>query len=511
MQWNACALGSWLVLFLLIASPANAGDDSQLVEAAKRRDEQAVRALLKQHVDVNAAQADGAAALHWAAQWDDVETVELLIRAGADVNKANEYGITPLWLACTNGSAGVIDKLLSAGADADARFPAGETALMTAARTGNVDPVKLLLARGVDVNAVEPARGQAALMWAAAEGYRDVVRVLIEHGANVRARSTTQFTPLLFAARTGDVELVHMLLNAGAHVNEAAADGTTALLVATIRSHTTLGEFLLAQGADPNRGAGFTPLHWAVGDWYSSERGKGVVIAEGHKWSRLEGLKGSTKTEFVKVLLAYGADPNVRADRQPPPYGSTQLGVVAGQIAGGASGGGALAGATPFFVAAKAADATVMRLLVAAGADPGMTNKRKRTPLMMAAGLGVSFRAVPLEKAALEAVKLAVELGNDVNAEDESGDTALHGATYRGAGGSTAIIPFLVNHGARVNVTDEFGWTPLAIAEGIYSGGSDTRSDDAVELLRRLGAEPTPPDVERDVNVARLKARQRAQ
>jgi hypothetical protein len=166
-----------------------------------------------------------------------------------------------------------------------------------------------------------------------------------------------------------------------------------------------------------------------------------------------------------------------------------------------------LAGATPFWIAAKAGDVSVMRLLAAGGADPLLANNQKMTPLMAAAGVGVRGHSPVPERDALEAVKLCVELGNDVNAADAAGETALHGTAYRGLSGSAAIVQFLVDTGAKLNVKDQFGWTPLAIAEGIYFGGSDTRSDKAAEQLRTLGAEPTPPDVERDGNVAALKAR----
>ena len=166
-----------------------------------------------------------------------------------------------------------------------------------------------------------------------------------------------------------------------------------------------------------------------------------------------------------------------------------------------------MTGATPFWIAAKAGDASVMRLLVDGGADPQLANNQKVTPLMIAAGVGGRGHSPVPERDALEAVKLCVELGNDVNAADAAGETALHGTAYRGLSGSTAIVPFLVAKGAKLNVKNQFGWTPLAIAEGIYFGGSDTRSDTAAEQLRTLGAEPTPADVERDGNVAALKAR----
>ena len=479
-----------LLISSSFASLTLGADDSRLVEAVKRQDKQAVRALLGEKVDVKTPQPDGATALHWAVHWEDADLVNQLIRAGSDVNAANDNGVTPLELACANGNSAILDALLKAGANPSVPFSPGETALMTVARTGNLRAVGVFLDRGVDINAFERSRGQTALMWAAAEGHVDVVRELIKRGANVGAKSKAGFTPLLFATRTGDLNLVKLLLGAGAQVNEAATDGTTPLLIATIRSDITLIRFFLDQGADSNRGAGFTPLHWAVGDWAGRDTDAGPP-PDANEWLALEGLKGAPKQELVKLLMAHGADVNARADGSPPRFGA------------GRARGGSLAGATPFLFAAKAGDVAVMRLLLAAGADPRATTKSGATALMLAAGL---VKTNTSERDALDAIKLCVELGADVNAGDEAGETALHSAAYRGNDGALSIVRFLVEKGARVNAKDMFGWTPLAIAEGVYNGVNDTRNDPTADLLRQLGAEPSPPDVERDTNIAALKA-----
>lgn len=496
MRAKPGSLAMCVTCLLFAARPGLAAGDLRLVEAVKSRDAQAVARLLAQKVDVTTTEPDGATALHHAVHLGDRDTATLLIRAGARVNAANDYGVTPLSLACTNGHAAIVELLLSSGADPNTASPVtGETVLMTAARTGIVDVVKMLLDRRAEMSATEPRLGQNALMWAAAEGHSAVVRLLVERGADVRARSKAGFTPLLFAARAGDVELVKSLLGAGADVNEEAADGTTALSVATVRSHTPLARFLLTKGADPNKGPGFTPLHWAAGNWGSADFVADAGIrADNNEWSTLEGLRGSTKREFVKLLLDHGADPNARARGNPPKYGA------------GRARGGLLAGATPFFVAARSGDAEVMRLLVAAGADPMVPNNQKMTALMAASAVGVrGYSPVP-ERDALEAMKVAVELGIDVDAVDASGETALHGAAYRGNTGANTLIQLLVDTGAKLNVKNAYGWTPLAISEGIYYGGSDTRSDTTAAFLRKLGAEPSPPDVERDGNIALLKA-----
>lgn len=479
MGIKARTLFGWGIPFLIGgASLAADSSDLRLVDAAKNRDRAAVRALLKQRVDVNAPQPDGATALHWAAHWDDLELTDLLIGAGAHVNTANELGVTPLSLACTNGNAAIVAKLLQAGANSNAVTPTtGETVLMTAARTGKAEVITALLAAGSDVNVKEPRQGQTALMWAVAERHAAVARTLLEHGADVRARSTAGFTSLMFAARHGDLEIVRLLLAAGANVNETAADGSTPLLIATVRGHTTLAAFLLEQGADPNAdSAGFTVLHWAAGSWEASVSGMFGVAAPSHEeWGALSGLQGRPKLEFVKLLLARGANPNARLAKNPPRFGH---GLFTLKLVGG----------TPFFVAALAGDVAVMRVLVDAGADPWLSTAENTTPLMAAAGIGwVPGESRVTEASAFEAVKLTAQLGGDVNAVNANGYTALHGASLMGA---NPIVQFLVENGAKVNVKNKRGETPLMIAEGkgVRVAGTNILHESTANLLRRLGA-----------------------
>ena len=172
-------------------------------DAAQQRDKDALRALIKQRADVNAAQPDGTTALHWAAHWNDAELVNLLLRAGANAKAVNRYGATPLAEAAAAGSAATIEALLRAGADPKTlTTPDGETVLMTAARAGNVDAVRILLERGADANAREKYKGQTALMWAAAERHPAIVKLLLEHGADWKVRSFDRETkpPRLSAA-----------------------------------------------------------------------------------------------------------------------------------------------------------------------------------------------------------------------------------------------------------------------------------------------------------------------
>ena len=449
---------SWLMLLLCVASIGAVTPDLRLADALEHRDVETARSLLKQHVDVNTPQPDGATALHWATHWDDLDMVDLLIRAGANVNAVNELGVPPLSLACTNRNAAMTERLLGAGAHPDAALLTGETVLMTAARTGSVDVVKALLAHGAPVNATERLRGQTALMWAVAESHPDVVDILIKNGADVHARSVRGSTPLLFAARAGDLASARSLIAAGADVNEAEpvlrlpenADlnetlpgGNSALLLASASmnatsgfeyslavkpsGHEELAIFLLNRGADLSKTdtIGTTPLHAAV---------------------------QTGKLELVKALLAHRANPDARLTKAPPPLRGDFVAYTN------------YVGATPFWLAAAARvpDVGIMRALVSAGADPRLTVEDGTTPLMAAVGMVQNDARLAEEGSALEVVKFLVELGADVNAVNRTGQTAFHGSARAGW---TSIVQFLADHGARLEIKDKRGRTALDIAE----------------------------------------------
>ena len=472
-----------VVLALAVAVVSANQADRRLVEAAKAQDRAAVQALLSQQVDVNVAALDGATALHWATYWNAVDTVDLLIDAGADLGATNDYGLTPLALACDNGSGAMVTRLLEAGADPDLARSTGETPLMTCARTGTLVAVTALLNRGANPNAAESWHGQTALMWAVGERHTAVVRVLVDRGADIHTRSSGGHTALLIAARADDPEPVRLLIAAGADVNDTAPNGLTPLLVATVRGHAALAIAFLEQGADPNAdGTGYTALHWAAGSWHTELTGRlqGIATDADEEWRSLNGL-GTGKLALVEALLAHGADPRARLARTPP-----QFGYASGRFRV------SLVGATPFLLAAMDANVGVMRALVAAGADPLSATDEATTPLMVAAGLGqVPAETRVREPDAQEAVRYVLGLGTEVNAVNEVGRSALHGAAHIR---SDAIVQLLVDHGAHVNVADQRGITPLMIAEGGGHillpglGGGST-----AELLRVLGGDETVP------------------
>ena len=477
--------GCALILVLLATGPPVWAADHPLIDAVKAQDTDAIRALLKQRVDVDARQPDGATALHWAAYEDALDVASLLAHAGAAVDTANDYGVTPLSLACDNGSAAMVTMLLEAGASPNAARTTGEMPLMTCARTGNVDAVRALLDHGADPNVAESWHGQTALMWAAGQGHTKVARVLVDHGADVQARSKGGFTALLIAAREDDPALAELLIDAGAGVNDAAPDGTTPLTVATIRGHASLAIFLLEQGADPNTlESGFTPLHWAAGSWHTELTGSlyGIATDRDPEWRSLNGMLVG-KLALVKSLLAHGADPHARLAKPPPHFGFSS-----GRFRV------SLVGATPFLLTAMDANVEVMRALAEAGADIHLGTEENTTPLMVAAGLG----QVPAEtrvtaSQAFDAVEYLLERGADVNAINDRGRTALHGAAHIR---SDAIVQLLVDHGASISVADEKGITPLMIAEGGGHvllpglGGGST-----ADLLRALGGTETSSDL----------------
>jgi ankyrin repeat protein len=472
-------LPAMLAIPALAATPA----EMKLIEAAKNQNMGALRTLLKQKVDVNAMDLEGMTPLLWAAYRNDLEAVKLLIAAGANVQLANRYEVTPLAEAAGNGNGEMIDLLLKAGADPNAAFGEGETPLMAASRTGSVSGVKALLAKGAKVDAVEEYRGQTALMFAVAENHGDVAKILIDAGANVNARSTfydfkfrkvasggTQanysrggLTPLIFAARQGALEATKVLVEAGADMNLADPEfNVTPLLSAIYNDHYDVAAYLVEKGASIKEGALYLAVEMRNLDYFGNHPRKALT-------SKMDELA------FIKFLLDRGADPNAPLTAKLPPR-QTQSPVLTGN------------GMTPFIRAARSADVTTMKLLLEHGADPKRASNDKTNAIIAAAtGMGARFAGgeEKPEEESLEAIKLALEKGVDINAINDKGETAVHGAALRGA---NQIIQFLADHGAKLDVKNKAGRTPMDLAlgvGGVANTGGATHEDTAA-LLKKL-------------------------
>ncbi|HUN73938.1 MAG TPA: ankyrin repeat domain-containing protein [Steroidobacteraceae bacterium] len=545
-----------LIALALIAGPlALAGSD--LADAVMQQDTARVRALLAQHSDVNAPQPDGSTALHWAAYRGDARTAALLIAAGAHPDVKTDTGMTPLVLACQSGNAQLVKVLLEAGADVNQTLAHGETPLMMAARTGSVPVLELLLAHGAPIDAREQLRGTTALMWAAENSNADAVRLLIAKGADISARSgatapgrkpylaetgrsrISQFafgyglagvivkqdsvesqkevqkqidtargvlaryplpklpqaskdkwgglTPLIFATRQGDLQIVKILVEAGANVNQTSEFDWTPLLVATQNRFYRIGQYLLEHGANPNlaNGGGWNPLYIATHN-RNIERGDYPVPKP-----------DMDHLEFIKLLLAHGANPNLRM------LSSTETRTVfTNEWLDGS-------GATPFLRAAQSGDLVLMKLLMAHGADPRIPTFINVTPLMVASGIGwvegVTYEWSPQET--YDTVKFLLDLGADVNAQDlVDRRTALMGAAHKGR---NDVVELLVEHGADLSLHDigsrdtvhklsGVSWQAIDYADGLVRVGvqSAIPHPETAALIRHLMTErglPVPP------------------
>ena len=470
-----------------------ATSDVRLIDAVKAGNAVTVRTLSQQRALVNATEADGTTALHWAARLDRVELVQTLIRAGAPVNAKTRYAVTALSLAAVNGSAAVVDALLKAGADANTEVTDGETVLMLAARTGNPDAVRLLLDRGAHVNARETWHGETALMWAAAEDHAGVVSLLASRGADLNLKSTVPefpkvkvdaatmvftalprggMTALMLAARQGAAEGVRALAEAGADLNAVDPDGTSALNIAIINAHYDVAALLVEKGAglDIGDAAGMTPLY-AVVDMKHQEPMVNRPLPKPS--GRLVPL------DVVTILLDRGANPNA-ALKTP---------LLMRQHNGGDASLGE--GATPLMRASKVSDATLIRVLLEKGADPNLRLRNQTTALMIAASRAA--RNAGPEQNTIDAMTLLLAKGADVNAVNDNGESALHIAVTRG----DALVRFLVEKGATLDLKDKSGRTPLDVAMGV-PGAAGGRG-------RGRGAGPAAAPVVRESTVALLK------
>ncbi len=564
---NSRVLLTPLVVLATSVLLAGAESSAPVADAAMRGDADAVKALLRDGADVNAAQGDGMTPLHWTASHGDADLTSALLYAGANVRATTRLGgYTPLHLASQAGAAAVIDSLVAAGAVVDAPTSTGATSLMLAAGAGQIAAVRALLAHKADPNATETANGQTALMFAAAKDRSDVVRELLQHGADasvaskvvdlrgvvapeealqneIRDRQNAEsaartggqppaprrgdeprgvagrtrpysfneligkeggLTALHYAARQGAANTVAALVEAGADVNAVSpADGATPIVIASINGQFDIAKYLLDHGADPNIAAdnGMTPLYAAINiEW---------APRMFYPQPRAQLQQKMSYLEYMKALLDKGADPNARVRRK---IWYTQYNFDLLRVDD--------TGATPFWRAAYASDIEAMKLLVGYGADPNIATTKPPEnarfqqggtrsgdgkdgtgippiptggpdipPLLAAAGAGYgegfaanAHRFAPTGM--LAAVKYLVEeLHADVNARDADGNTALHNAAARG---DNDMILYLVSKGADVTAVNRRGQTTVDMANGPVQRTQPY--PETIKLLEGLGA-----------------------
>ena len=510
---------------------ATAHSDGALIDAANFNDVTAALAAIEQGADVTAPAPDGTTALHWAVYHDSLTLVDRLVAAGADPNAANDYGSTPLAEAAIAGNPAVIGKLLEAGAEIDAPATDGQTALMVVARSSRVEAARLLIEHGANVNARESWRGQTALMWAAAQRQPALVKLLIEHGAEVDARSAVNdwprqvtgeprrmyrpfggLTPLLFAARQGCVECTRLLVEAGADIDLPDPKNVTPLFLAIDNFNFDVAKLLIEAGANPNKWdwLGRAPLYSAVDV---------TTLPRGGRPDR-PSVDETSSLEIIALLLEAGANPNVQLKMHPiwrnigDDRGCDSMLTI---------------GATPLLRAAKTFDTSAMQLLIDHGALLELPNDGGITPLMAAAGYGSvecdprgygpgipHYLAPDVELKSIEVVTLLLDAGADINARTTArrggsrgiGRTALYGAAFWGW---NEVVEQLVARGARIDVVDTEGSTPVDAALG-RAGGHGRGSTievfaDTAELLERLCQQQADCDLAAPETITLMRGR----
>ncbi|MEN9704720.1 MAG: hypothetical protein RLZZ393_599 [Pseudomonadota bacterium] len=492
-----------LLIAAAVGTAVHAGE-ARLADALQAGDRATALQLIKAGADVNAAQPDGTTPLHWAVYAVDTELTHALLAKSAKAEVRNSFGATPLAEAAKTANLELVQALLKAGAKPDTANQDGQTPLMLTARTGVVDVAQALVKAGAKVNARESWRGQTALMWAAGTAQADMVAFLVGKGADVSLRATindfaTQvtsepraqyrptggLTPLLYAARSGCGSCVTTLLKAGASIDKPTPEGITPLMTALDNLNFDVAKQLLDRGANPQVQDwwGRTALYIAI-DMNSAIRGSTAGAAD----------KGVTALDLARALLDKGVNPNPQLNMHRPGRGGNSARFTDDLLT---------VGATPLLRAAIGFDKEAIQLLLSKGAKVDLPNGMGVTPLMAASGLGVSIRdprgnyGGDVQARVLPTVELLLKAGADVNARvvdttghtariarpstmtDRQGQTAIYGPINWGW---TKVVKTLLDHGARIDVVDALGKSPLDAANG-KAGGRDYKAEPEVLAL----------------------------
>jgi ankyrin repeat protein len=521
MGLRACCV---VAIVALCVAPIARAAEVTLLQASEQGDRAAALRLLAKGASPNTPGPDGTTAIMYAAANDDLELVRALIKAGADVKVKNQFGTSALAEAAIIGSSPIINAVLKAGADPNTKNPEGETPLMEVARSGKLEAAKLLVEAGADVNIKEQFGGQTALMWAAAQSQAEMVKFLASKGADLDARGVVRqwerkviteprpkdlnkggYTPLLYAAREGCVACARHLVEAGADPNLEDPDRVTPLNMALLNMHFEVAAYLIQAGADVDKWDlyGRSPVYMAADVSTLPVKGNGAMAV-------IPSEDSVTALDVARMLLDKGANPNIQLKRRPPYRDVPQD-----------RGGDAILaqGATPLLRAARAGDAPFVDLLLKRGALVDLPSKERVTPLMAAAGVDFGTRVTRGRNRTTEGVlatmRLLLDAGADINArmlaepravvpEGASAaadygirlrgrpsqvpspyavpdQTALQGAAQRGY---TAIVKFLAENGADLQVKDSVGRTAIDLAKGIGVPG-----------VRQAAGEPFPETV----------------
>ena len=487
-MWCKSILVAVVMSFTLAVS---AHAQAVLADRIQSGDRRAALELIAKGADVNQTQPDGTTPLHWAAYTFDRELVQALLRKGARANVVNRFGASPLGEAVRVANVELVAMLLEAGADANVANEDGQTALMLAARTGNVAVAKLLVQHGADVNRRERYRDQSAVMWAAAQNHPDMVAFLVSMKADlsvrakanewesqitneprVQYRPTGGLTPLLYAARAGCLECVKTMVAAGADKDRPNPDGMTPMIMALDNGYPAVARYLLDQGANPHT--------W---DWWGRTPLYVAVTMRGGLDGRA-GRRPPESLELIKALLAAGANPNAQLAFKEPSRGGRDNRFRDDLLT---------TGATPLIRAAQTFDNDVVRALLEHGALVDLPNSSGVTPFMSAAGVGTRTGGGVLGPGIPDNVISALARDDGDPAEGGRGHQRAHhryhqpDRTHRAAehadrpsGSDHALLCRRVGtdrgrevsarHGAKVDVVDDMGKSPIDVAAGNRGG-----------------------------------------